>query len=154
MTTIDSTTNSTASSPSNAAALESVLPALRALPTTSLRPVNLDVEGVVLAITGALPVLVSLRPAIAAALGEAIAANIDELPLYVQAMTAAHADYLIALAPADVQALSEATLGEREVLLADALALVKRKLVQAGELGELRGSVGFSNQIFERIAAF
>ena len=142
-------TNSNTTTTSNAAALESVRPRLMALPTAKLRIINLDIATIILTIMGALPLLRALRPAIAAMLGEAMAVNIDELPIFAQAMAQAHSEYLIALAPTDVQKLSDEVVAERDVLVSDAGTLVKRKLLQAGELGELRGNVGFANQIFD-----
>jgi hypothetical protein len=128
---------------------ERVRPELLAMSKESLRPINLDIPTIVVTITGTLPEVLAMRPLIAATLGEAQAVHVDRLPMMVHAVSQSHADYLIALQPTDVQVHSDALVGKREVLEADAVALVKRGLIDAGELAGLRGAVGFNNQIFD-----
>jgi len=128
---------------------ERVRPELLAMSKESLRPINLDIPTVVVTITGTLPEVMAMRPLIAATLGEAQAAHVDRLPMMVHAASQSHADYLIALQPTEVQSQSDALVGKREVLEADATALVRRGFIKAGELAGLRGSVGFNNQIFD-----
>lgn len=149
MPTNDATTPSTENNVTNAAALESLKPELMAIPASSLRPINLDIPSIILTVMGALGALRALRALIAAVLGEAAAVYVDKLPTYVQATSQAHTDYLIALAPADMQGMSDELGVKRDVLVSEATTLVKRKYLKAGELGELRGNVGFTNQIFD-----
>ena len=134
---------------SNADALALLKAELLAIPVARLRPINLDIPTLVLAVTGALPGVLALRPTIASVLGEVQAQRSDKLPVAVQAVSQAHADYLIALQPMNVQLLSNEVVEVREILAADALTQVRRKLIGAGELAELRGNVGFANQIYD-----
>jgi hypothetical protein len=149
MPTIDPNSSSNSTIPTNADALASVKPELMTIPTTSLRPINLDIPTIILTIMGALGALRALRALIVAVLGEAQAVFVDKLPVYVQAVSQAHTDYLIALSPVNLQAMSDELVVKRDVLVSEATTLVKRKLIRAGELGELRGNVGFTNQIFD-----
>lgn len=134
---------------SNTEALARLKPELLELPIYKLRPINLDIPTLVIAVTSAIPSVLALRPTIAAALGDAQARYADQLPLCTQATAQAHADYLIALQPTNVQAQSNALVEIREIFAADAQMLVRRKLLAAGELAELRGNVGFANQIYD-----
>ena len=149
MDTIDTNNPSNATIPTNADALESVKPELMKIPATSLRPINLDIPTIILVVMGALAALRALRALIATVLGEAQAMFVDRLPVYVQAMSQAHTDYLIALSPTNLQEMSDELVMRRDVLVSEATTLVKRKLIRSGELGELRGNVGFTNQIFD-----
>jgi hypothetical protein len=149
MPAIDTTHSSNATIPTNADALESAKPELMKIPATSLRPINLDIPTIILTIMGALGALRALRALIAAVLGEAQAVYVDKLLVYVQATSQAHTDYLIALSPTNLQEMSDELVTRRDVLVSEATTLVKRKLIRAGELGELRGNVGFTNQIFD-----
>ena len=125
-------------------ALQRTRPALLLLRT--LRPINLDVTEMVVRMLGTLPVLRPLRPAIVAALGEQFGIHIDELEDCADAANQANAQYLIAATPPAVQMLSEQVVQLRDLLHTDMMALIKRKLIAAAELGELRGVVGFHNQ--------
>ena len=58
-------------------------------------------------------------------------------------------NYLIAAIPADVQAVFDEVVATRDMLFADVMPLVKRKLIAQAELGELRGNVGFRNQVLD-----
>lgn len=130
-------------------ALERVLPDLLQIPTNALRPVNLDITSMVVTIAGTLPALRELRPAIVAAAGEAYGKHIDNLEAYADAANLARADYLIAATPPDMVTVSDEVVAARDLLLADVTPLVKRKLISVAELGELRGSVGFRNQVLD-----
>lgn len=131
-------------SSASGSALERTRPALMLLQT--LRPINLEITDMVVRILGTLPVLRPLRPAIVAAVGEAFGVRIDELEDCADAANQANAQYLIAATPPAVQLLSEQVVQLRDLLHTDMMALIKRKLIAAAELGELRGAVGFHNQ--------
>jgi hypothetical protein len=143
MATIDMTTTTFTG------ALARIKDELLAIPIHKLRTINVDIAAAVVTIFGTLPMLRSLRPAIVAELGERHAAPIDRLELDAQAMGQAHAACLIAATSTAVQALSDEVVATREVLFADATAGVKRKLIAPSELAELRGNVGFRNQVLD-----
>ena len=138
-----------ATSTSSTEVLKRLRPELLHIPTTALRPVNLDITAMVVTLLGTLPALRSLRPALVAAVGESYGAHLDNLEAYAQAAGQARADYLIAATPADLASISEEVVAARELLLADVTPLIKRKLILPTELGELRGNVGFRNQLLD-----
>ena len=143
------TTLMNATSTNSPDVLKRVRPELLRIPASALRPVNLDITAMVVTLLGTLPALRSLRPALVAAVGESYGAHLDNLEAYAQAAGQARADYLIAATPADLASISEEVVAARELLLADVTPLIKRKLILPTELGELRGNVGFRNQLLD-----
>ena len=148
-TTNTHTTSTDPTSTSFSDALNRARPALLALPDEQLRPVNLDLSAAVVTVIGALPALRALRSEVVNVLGEPFAEPFDTLELYTQAAGQAHADYLSTSTPSGLQALSDELVAARDVLFIDATSLVKRKVLEGGELAELRGNVGFRNQVFD-----
>ncbi len=138
-----------ATSTSSTEVLKRLRPELLHIPTTALRPVNLDITAMVVTIMGTLPALRELRPVLVAAVGEAYGVHLDKLEACAQAAGQARADYLIAATPTDLAGVSEEVVAARDLLLADVMPFIKRKLILPTELGELRGNVGFRNQVLD-----
>ena len=148
---MDATDKKTTTSSPLSGALAQVLPELMQIPVAALRSINLDIPSAVVTVMGVLPELRAQRAAIVAVLGEQHAEPIDKIEVYGQAALQADADHTISITPAPVAALSAEVVETIEVLRADAVAHVKRKHIEPGALAELRGGVGFSNQVFDLV---
>lgn len=128
-------------------ALAEVRDEFMAMPASSLRTINLDIPAMAMAMMGILPEVVALRAEIVELLGERFASPIDRLPVYVQAVAQADAEYGIGFVPARLQEMSGEVVAMRELLLAEVNAHIKRKHVDAFVIAELDGVVGFNNQV-------
>jgi hypothetical protein len=72
--------------------------------------------------------------------------RIDNLENYAIALNEAHGSYLAAIEPgSELKAVIDEATALRETFMADAQALVRRGLVDAKQLAEIKGPVGFKN---------
>ncbi|MFO0711674.1 MAG: hypothetical protein U0353_17610 [Sandaracinus sp.] len=128
-------------------ALASLEERLRAMPSDGLEVVNLDINAAVVTAMGCLPELAPYRAEIAR-IDAHTAAALDELPSIAWALNQAHARYLVNdTTSADLAELSKRVVDARGLLLAEASVLVQRKQVDADKLAQLKGAVGFRNQV-------
>lgn len=122
---------------------------LERIPASECVPINLDVRAAVFTARGVVPAVALLRAEIAAALGEEQAVFVDRLDLVARAAGAAYAQHEVLGTPPQLEPLSAEVVAARQTLLLNAQSLVARKLVEAGKLGGLRGSVGYRNQYLD-----
>lgn len=125
---------------------ERVKPELLALRSEELFQVNLDISAGVATVLGVLPELRGLREQIAKELPTFDVAQFDKLEDYALALSFAQANYLAATAPPDdLEAVTVESGRVREMLLAEARALVHRGLVSSAQLDQLKGAKGYKN---------
>jgi hypothetical protein len=126
--------------------LRKVKPELEAMSPDVLLTVNLDIPTATSTVLGALPEIRAQRAHIERELPNFDLETFDKLEDYTLALNSAHAEYLAATEPSSElrQVVEEAT-KSREILLADATALVRRGLLDAASIGDLKGPVGFRN---------
>jgi hypothetical protein len=121
-------------------------PEFDALKDSELTTVNLDVPSAVATVLGALPEIREHRPEMQKALPDLNLDRIDNLENYAIALNEAHGSYLAAIEPgSELKAVIDEATALRETFMADAQALVRRGLVDAKQLAEIKGPVGFKN---------
>lgn len=121
-------------------------PEFEAVGDTELTPINLDVPSAVATVLGALPEIRAHRAEMQKALPELNLDRVDNLENYAIALNEAHGAYLAAIEPSsELKAVIAEATELRETLLTDAQALVRRGLVDAQQLVELKGPVGYKN---------
>jgi hypothetical protein len=122
---------------------------IRALPEAELVPVNIDVQGAVTTVLGALPELSALRPELVE-LKDFDLASFDKLRDYSLALGYTHAMYRVAAGPSDsLTALATELTELRDMLEADATALAKRGILDEAQVSKLRDGSGYKNIAFE-----
>jgi hypothetical protein len=131
-------------------AVDLALPELLALDPRDLLPVNVDVGSASLVVLGAAAQIQSYRDQLVTKFGEEEAKAVDRLQLLAQVALEAHATHrqLVDLG-VDVLALSNQVVEARHVLLAEVRALIARKVLSAGVIGELQGTHGYKNQCLD-----
>jgi hypothetical protein len=133
-------------------AYELALPEMLALPESELVTINLDVPAVATATLGAWPEIAAFGEQVKALPGFD-ASQFGKVETYALATVYAHGQFMMASAPAVVlPELSEKALAARQVLLADAMALATRGLVDGGPLRELKGPIGYRNVSMDIVA--
>ncbi len=129
------------------------LEALRAIDASALATMNLDVPTAALTVHAHLPAIRALRDSIVREMPGYDIARFDALESVTQAMSFAHARYLVAAAPSPIlPQLSAEAIALRDQLDAELVVLARRKLVDASRLGELKGPVGYKNVAYDLMA--
>jgi hypothetical protein len=132
-----------------AAAFARVEHEILAVSEDDVLPINVDVPTVVAMVTGSLPELRELRGALAA-LPAFEVGRFDKLRDYALALAHTHARFRGASGPENrVAELGEEVAELRDILQADATALARRKILDAGQIEKLRGGSGYKNIAFE-----
>lgn len=127
------------------AAYKKHLPEILAVEDDELIAMNLDPRAVAFTVLGSLPEIRQHDETIRQ-LPKYPLASYENLETYAQALYYAHAIYLGAFAPNDeVGKLYLEAIQERDVLLTDIPALVKRGLVPAKRVESFKGMAGFKN---------
>ncbi len=123
-------------------AYERLLPVFMAMPESQLVRINIDVPRVVTTVLGAQRELLRLRPLLVG-LPDFDVVELDELELKARAASHAHALYVAATdSPSTPQELLERCTELRDRLYSDALVLVRRKLLDAKPLREVKRRTG------------
>jgi hypothetical protein len=143
----------TLDSPEEALQLESgfrrIEPLVRAFPRDQLEPVNLDVTAAVQTVLGAYPEIVEHRPVLLT-LGTFDISNVDNLRDLAAALGHAHVEYRTAGGVVDdIPQLATECLDNRDRFLTDALALAKRKFVEAARVEKIRGGNSYRMIAFD-----
>lgn len=127
-----------------------IQPEFQTLRLDELVAVNLDIPAAVTTVVGACPEVFRLVPQIEKELPLFDVASLKKLELYAMALSHANTLYYLASQPSDpLQPLAEEGTRLREVLVADATALVQRGFLDGNRLKELRGSKGYKNLTFD-----
>lgn len=129
-------------------AYESIAAELSALGEDELAQVNVDIMVAVTTALGCIPALRRFRAELVRLPGFDVE-RFDKLETYARAAGHAHARHLRVTSGPDVSSLVEAATRLREILLADASALGRRGLIDAAQLGGLKGPVGYRNLAFD-----
>ncbi len=137
--------------PRYSAAYELHLPAILAVPEETLLSINVDIDGVVTNTLGRLPRIYALAPQLRE-LEQFDSVALDNLEGYLLAMAHAQALHAFAEDTESLSAPAEMAVQMREVLLADAKALVQRGLLNGKGLERLRGTRGYRNVGFDLVA--
>jgi hypothetical protein len=134
-------------------AYQSLLDEIRAVATSQLTTINLDIPTAVTTALGALAEIRALRPRVVAEMPQYDVSRFDKLEAYTLAMGHAHALYMAASSPAEsLDQISETAAELREVLFSDASALAQRNLLDGERLKVLKGAHGFRNLAFDLFA--
>jgi hypothetical protein len=132
-------------------AFQRVKPELDAIPETELEPINIDIASAVATVLGALPEIEQDLPRVAA-LGGVDQRLVERLGDYTAALAYAHGAYRAASGPVDpVGDLAEQIFETRDQLLADAVALARRGLLDLARVDKLKSSTGFKGAAFDVI---
>jgi hypothetical protein len=126
-------------------ALELLEDELLAIDPKTLVFMNLDVPAAAMTVLGALEVLESCRPALVELCGEEKVRSLDRLELIARATLHAHARYRVVETGTQLAPLLKELTKMRDVLLAEARALVAREVIEPGLMGELTGVHGHRN---------
>ena len=111
--------------------------------------VNLDIPSAVTTVLGIQPELDALEPRISKQ-ADCDVERVLNVGLYARALAQAHSLYIMALEPSDtLKTVVEEGTALRDVLIADAHALARRKLINAERLKELTGPLGYKNLAFD-----
>ncbi len=111
-------------------------------------PINIDIPLAITTVKGALPLLSTLRDDIEKTFRSFDVAELDRLQPYAEALAWAHTEVLAAARPSeDVPKLAARATEIRDQLLTDAGALVKRGLLDAQPIAELKGTTGYLNVV-------
>jgi len=130
-------------------AFERVLPEAMGLDPDSLAFINLDVPTCVITAMGVLEKIPSLQQRIYE-LPHSPKERFAKLPDYVLALFRAQTRYTFAVTPPEpLPELLEEAASKRDVLIAEAKALVARGLLQGDLLKELTGTHGYKNVAFD-----
>jgi hypothetical protein len=122
---------------------------IEAVPERELEPIGVDVPGVVATVLSATTQIQALRPTIAA-LPAFDLARFDKLRDYALALGHTHALYRTASGMQDhVGELAEEAIELREILRADAMALVRRRFLEEAPVLQLRSGNAYKNIAFE-----
>jgi len=125
---------------------EALLPKFKALKPEELIPINLDIPAAVSTALGVAPELSALKDRVAEELPKFDFDPILHLDTYAMALSHAHTLFLVASQPPDeLKSLVDEGTVLRETLLADATALVKRRLINGNQLRDLEGPVGYKH---------
>jgi len=125
---------------------QALLPKFRALAADELVPINLDIPAAVTTALGVAPEVRALKERLVRELPLLDLEALMKLDEYAMALMHAHTLYLMAAQPVDsLQPLVEEGSELREVLFADATALVQRRLLNGSQLRDLQGPVGYKN---------
>src|SRR5262249_28473068 len=127
-------------------AYRSLLPEFHALRAEELVAINLDIPAAVTRALGAAPKVAALKDRVVNELPRIDVERILRLTTYAMALSHAHTLFVLATRPPDeLDALVEEGTALREVLFADANALVTRRVVNGNPLRDLKGPVGYKN---------
>jgi hypothetical protein len=108
--------------------------------------ISLDIPQAVSTVLGVLPEVKRLREQIVKDLPSFDVVRFDKLEDYAHALNFAHTNFLSATQPPDdLEDVAEEVARMREMLLAEAKALVHRGLVSDAQLGQLKGANGYRN---------
>jgi hypothetical protein len=117
---------------------------LESLPMDSLVSINLDVISSVATVLGSLPEIRALRVRIEREMPGFDFTQFDKLEDYAMALSYAHTQFLTASKPrGDLKALKDEAVALRETLLGDATTLGRRGVIDANQLKQLKGAVGY-----------
>ncbi|WP_437538186.1 hypothetical protein WME79_19780 [Sorangium sp. So ce726] len=142
-----------AAPPQAAAAFDKTLSEIEALSTDRLIAINLDIPRVVSQVLGVLPGILALRPAIAGHLPQHDVALLDRLETYALAAWYAHLAWLSSGgAENSLKPLLAEAAPLRENLLSDAEALVRRGLLDADTVAEIRAGQGYIDTANDLVA--
>lgn len=126
-----------------------IQPELKALSPAELLAITIDIPAAVSTVLGVQPKVLALGDRIAK-LPEFDVALPAKLSVYAMALAHAQTLYSMASAPASaIKPLSDEGAALREMLLADATALVQRQLMDGHQLDDLKGPVGYKNLAFD-----
>ncbi len=135
------------------AAYQQLIVEIRALPTSDVIPINIDIPTAVTTALGAMPEIRALRPRMAAEMPQFDIARFDKLEAYTLAAGHAHALWLAASAPTEsIDELSQAATASRTLLLSDASALATRGIIDGQRLKDLKGPNSLRNLAFDLFA--
>lgn len=124
---------------------------IRAVPDAEILPHNLQINGAVTTILGALPEIAALGPEIAK-LSQIDQKMVDGLGDYARAAAEANSRWAIAVGPSsDLIALYEEAANIREMLRSDSVALAARGLIDPARLGAFKGLTGYKNVAFDLV---
>jgi hypothetical protein len=124
---------------------------IEAVSDEQLVAINVDIPTVVSMVRARVPRLQTLAAGIDPGGPRFDLSCFARLPTIAQALIHAHADFMTAAAPVsdDLGALQEIGLALRTRLLDDASYLVKKGLLEAGRLEQIKGLAGFRNLAFD-----
>jgi hypothetical protein len=126
------------------------LPKFQALSANEVMSVNLDIPSAVTTVLGAAKQITALKDELAKELPQFDLEAVMQLEQYALALSHSHTLFSMASQPADALApLVDEGAKLREMLLADATALVKRNLLNGDQLRDLSGPVGYKNLAFD-----
>jgi hypothetical protein len=131
-------------------ALAAVEGEIAAISEGELATINLDIGIATVTVLGCMPELRSLRAALVAKFDEETGSLVEKLDLRARAASQANVDYYGTVQNTDaVTEASKRALEARAMLLVITQLLVQRKVLGAGALENLRGTVGFRNQVHD-----
>lgn len=126
------------------AAYEALLPEIEAVADDELTPVNIDMMAAITTVTGALPEIRGMRPAIAAGLPGFNLEQFDKLEQYTLALTHAHTRYRKTFAPKeDLAELADELDEIRDHMMTNAASLAKMRLISGEQLRSLKTIPGY-----------
>ncbi len=135
------------------AAYQQLIDEIRAVPTSEVIPINIDIPTAVTTALGAMPEIRALRPRMVAEIPQFDMARFDKLEAYTLAAGHAHALFLAASAPTEsIDELSTSATASRALLLSDASALANRGLLDGQRLKDLKGPSSLRNLAFDLFA--
>ncbi len=124
-------------------ALESMRPSLAAMPPSEVLRAKLDASRASGLVVGSLPRIEKHRAELEAKFGEEATAYLDELPVIANATTQAVIELAAAESGTDVSDRFAQVSQDHELLLADAEALLKRKLLERTRVDAGRPAQGY-----------
>ncbi len=128
------------------AAFERVLPELKALDESDLRPITLEIPAAVITVLGVLEEVEALRPRIVAELRAFDISHVDKLEDYALALSHINNRYQAATKdPDDLEAFATEASKLRERYLAEARSLTHHGVIKESELANLKGANGRKN---------
>jgi hypothetical protein len=135
------------------AAYQHLVDEIRAVPSSDVIAINIDIPTAVTTALGAMPEIRALRPRMATEIPQFDMARFDKLEAYTLAAGHAQALFLAASAPTEsIDELSTSATASRTLLLSDASALANRGLLDGQRLKDLKGPSGLRNLAFDLFA--
>jgi hypothetical protein len=111
-------------------------------------PINVDIPLSITIVKGAQPLLVTLREEIKKKIPSFDLAQFDLIPTYAEGLAYAHTELLAAAKPIeDLPKLAARAIEIRDLFQTDAGALVKRGLIEAASIADLKGTTGYLNVV-------
>lgn len=134
-------------------AYDSSLPEIRAVSNDQLVSINIDIPSAVTTVLGSLPEIYAVRAQVENNLPHFDKTQFDNIERYTLAVGHSHAIHMSATtSPSDLKTNAELGVQKREVLVSDATALAKRRLIDPASLQGLKGPIGYKNVAFDLIA--